>query len=109
MGRGTLSDGHCLSAFQGRLINFEKRRKVSSHSLHLAMEVRGLPPTPGVEIRGLPPAPGSTLAPSPSWYINGGRWVHRGGYLSQWRVRQEVRIGDSLLGRDCLSPAPRIG
>lgn len=29
MGKGPLSDGRWLSAFQGRLINFEKRRKVS--------------------------------------------------------------------------------
>lgn len=34
-GKGTLTDGLWLSAFQGRLINFEKRRKVSSHSPHV--------------------------------------------------------------------------
>lgn len=33
-GLGTLSDGLWLSDFQGRLINFEKRRKVSSHHPH---------------------------------------------------------------------------
>lgn len=32
MVKGSLSDGHWVSTFQGRLINFEKRRKVSSCS-----------------------------------------------------------------------------
>lgn len=33
VGKGTLSNGRWLSALQGRLINFEKRRKVSSRNL----------------------------------------------------------------------------
>lgn len=32
MVKGSLSDGHWVSTFQGRLINFEKRRKVNSCS-----------------------------------------------------------------------------
>lgn len=46
MGMGMLSDGRWLSAFQGRLINFEKRRKVSSHCPHFGAGNQMPPGTP---------------------------------------------------------------
>lgn len=63
-----------LSAFQGRLINFEKRRKVSSPAPHGTAS-----PTPPhrAEHSGVHP---------PACYVYGEHQIWRWGDLSQWQV-----------------------
>lgn len=65
MGVGTRSDGRWLSALQGRLINFEKRRKVSSHRPHFGGWKPDAPWLP------------------PSCYLHGESWIQQGEPLPE--------------------------
>lgn len=75
MGKGTLSDGRRLFAFQGRLINFEKRRKVSRCSPYMLAGVWKSETRPGTTL-------GCISFLLYSW---GESDPQRSGDLSHWR------------------------
>lgn len=79
VGKGTLSDGCWLSAFQGRLINFEKRRKVSTCSACSGAGARD-------------PAVWDTLFPTFHYMYVVTLDTERRGNLSPWGLGQEGGI-----------------
>ena len=85
LGKGTLSDESWLSALQGRLINFEKRRKVSGRNITGKGQVLG-------GKGGQSPTQLETwLHRPPSCYIWEECWIlNRWGSFSHRRVGQEV-------------------
>lgn len=91
MGKGTPSDARWLSAFQGRLINFEKRRKVSGCRPSVLAGGWG-------GGRGVGNQRPASAASCFLLYLWGELDTQRRGDLSHWRGVQEARIKDSFLG-----------